>query len=351
LDWQTASGCSFLQHNSQLKPKNMKNCLYVVFICLIALNIRQSNAQTLTPVFQWDYSTDIPSGASTFMDYTDDGVCVGAYSSLPGGSAFLLDNTGNIVSVPEPEDVEWVEPVNIVKSFEGKTYFLSTDLISHTSTIRAMDNTTNNFVYHTITWESSYSWVEVFEFEVAVIGNIHKLTCLVDVFDESINRNKVVVKKIDYNILTNAYAEYEEIAFTFSGKNTYGRSMYINSSSNIFVWGDYDKNPTGTNKDMFLARISPEGSLIFNKSYASYNGRNDNAFDLITDDDGNLYGLSSSEDNVSPFSKHIAVLKLNKNNGKAIFLKRIGEGAAGSEAIYSASGNPRQWFSFWRQCI
>ncbi|MBK9455897.1 MAG: hypothetical protein IPO24_10075 [Bacteroidetes bacterium] len=71
----------------------MKNCLYVVFICLIAVNINQSNAQTLTPVFQWDYATTIPSGANTFMDYTDD-VCVGAYSSVPGGSAFLLDNAG-----------------------------------------------------------------------------------------------------------------------------------------------------------------------------------------------------------------------------------------------------------------
>ncbi len=304
----------------------------------MAVNIRHSNAQTLTPVFQWDYSTEIPSGATTFMDYTDD-VCVGAYSSVPGGSAFLLDNTGNIISTPEPEDVEWVEPVNIIKRFEEKTYFISTDLISHTSTIRAMDNTTNNFVYHTISWESFYSWIECHEFEVAVVGSTHKLTCMVDVFDESINRNKVVVKIIDYNILTNAFAEYEEIAFTYLGKNTYPKSMYINSSSNIFIWGSYDKNLAGTNKDMFLARFSPEGSLIFSKSYASYNGRNDKAFDLVSDDEGNLFGLSSSEDNVAPYNNHIAVLKLNTNNGKAIFIKRIGEAATGSEAIYSASGN------------
>ena len=316
----------------------MKNCLYVVFICLIGLNINQSNAQPLAPVFQWDYATTIPSGANTFMDYTDD-VCVGAYSSVPGGSAFLLDNAGNNIVTPEPEDVEWVEPVNIVGRFEGKTYFLSTDLVTHTSTIRVMDNATNNFLYHTITWESFYSWIECHEFDVAVIGSVHKLTFLVDVFDASINRNKAVVKVIDFNILTNSFTEIEEIAYVFSGKNTYAKAMHVNSASNIFIWGNYDKNPAGTNKDMFLARFSPEGDLVFSKSYASYNGRNDNAFDLVADNDGNLFGLSASEDNVAPYSQHIAVLKLNTNNGKAIFIKRIGEGAAGSEAIYSASGN------------
>ena len=185
----------------------MKNCLYVVFICLIGLNINQSNAQTLTPVFQWDYATTIPSGANTFMDYTDD-VCVGAYSSVPGGSAFLLDNAGNNIVTPEPEDVEWVEPVNIVGRFEGKTYFLSTDLVTHTSTIRVMDNATNNFLYHTITWESFYSWIECHEFDVTVIGSVHKLTFLVDVFDASINRNKAVVKVLtDYEKSVKKYKE------------------------------------------------------------------------------------------------------------------------------------------------
>lgn len=316
----------------------MKTFIYVLIFSLIAVNIRQSTAQTLTPVLQWSYSTDIPTGANILMDYDAD-ICVGAYSSVPGGSAFLLDNAGNVVSVPESEDVEWVEPVNIISRTADKTFFLSTNLLDKTSTIRTMDNISLFFLYHTISWQSSYDWVEIIAMNHELVETVHQLTILVDVFDASINRNKVVIKKIDFDILTNSFAEYEEIAFLYTGKNTYPKAMFVNAASNIFIWGDYDKNVAGTNKDMFLARISPEGDIIFNKSYASYNGRDDNAVTLVPDNAGNLYGLASSEDNVAPYNRHIAVLKLNTNNGKMQFIKRIGEATDGSEAIYSASGN------------
>lgn len=305
---------------------------------LIAFCCTQITAQVATPVFQWEYATAVSSDAKTCISTSDD-LIVGAFSSLPGGSAILMDYTGSILEAEAPEDVEWVEPVNVVINNGERTYFFSSNEGTNQTNIRIMENTSLSFVFHNIDWTSLYSDPTVVAAEITEYATYDRLTILIKVFNNTTNKWQTVLHTYDYSWEIEEISWVETIWLAIASKNTYPVEIILAPSGKRYIWGYYDKNVAGSNHDLFLNCYSIEGSLIFSKTFASFASKDDIAFDLVSDASGNLYGISSSEDDVAPYSKHIAVQKLNPNNGKRLWIKRIGYGTAGSEAIYSASGN------------
>jgi len=51
----------------------------------------------------------------------------------------------------------------------------------------------------------------------------------------------------------------------------------------------------------------------------------------VIDAAGNLFGISHSQDNVAPYYDHIAIFKINKTNGKRIWMRRFGLEIVGDE--------------------
>lgn len=312
--------------------------MFAILVVLLALTSKPAQAQT-PPILTNTYSVAVPSDANILMDCSETHT-VSAYSNEFGGMIMSIDSLFQGVTAADPEDVEWVEPVNVMVNQGEISYVLSSNASAHTTTIRAYDNNTLSFTYQQIDWTFTYNNPEVLDMHVKSTGTADEITILAKVFDTNINKWKGVVYSNTYDYATGFSGWIEIIAsITVAEKNTVPTSMEVSPSGNIYIWGYFDRNVAGTNHDMFLSRYNAAGSLLFNKTFASYTGRDDIAFDLISDASGNLYGISSSQDNVAPYSNHIAVLKINPNNGKTIWLKRIGTGTAGSEAVYSVSGN------------
>ncbi|MEZ5014978.1 MAG: T9SS type A sorting domain-containing protein, partial [Chitinophagales bacterium] len=229
--------------------------------------------------------------------------------------------------------------VNTATQSPTHTYFVSVLPTANTIDIRAMENSSLETVWDSLYLPPNLHWIEIISFIVDPGAVTDKLYLMGSAFNADINKDVVVVKRIDFNRTTGSYAEYEEIAFTFMSKNTYPTDMKISAGHNLYIWGHYDKNIAGTTHDLFLTKVAPTGDIVFSKTYASYNGQDDIATELVFDSAGNLFGLSQSTDNVAPFSQHIAAFRINPNNGKRLWIKRIGTGSDGSELAYCAAGS------------
>lgn len=315
----------------------MKNFMYLTGLFLL-ITAQTATAQGIAPEIDWEAHYDVPTGGVGFMDYTDDFII--GLSSVPGGSsANFFDDAGVEILMPELYGVEWVEPVSVNTQSLSHTYFVSLQATSNMLTYSALENATHLFDGDSLWLPATNSWLETIEFAVIPGETVDQLYITGMAFNHVLNKNVCVVKRLDYDKSIQSFAEYEEIAFIFSSKNTYPTDMLISPSGHIFIWGYYDKNPAGTTHDLFLTKMSTGGDIIFSKSFASYSGQDDIASHLVIDNSGYVYGLSQSTDNVAPFSQHIAAFRINPNNGKSVWVKRFGVGSEGSEVAYCADGN------------
>lgn len=311
--------------------------MYLTGLFLL-ITVQTATAQGIAPAINWERHYDVPAGGVGTMGITDNFIL--GLSSVPGGSALnLYDEAGFVITIAESHGVEWVEPVNVTTQSPTHTYFASLQASSNKLNYTALENETQSVWYDSLYFPEINSWIEIISFAVRPGEIVDELYIAGRAFNNVLNKNVAIIKRLDYNKSTQSISEYEEIASLFSSKNTYPTDMRISPSGSIFIWGYYDKNPAGTSHDLFLTKMSNTGDVIFSKSFSSYTGQDDIATNLVTDDAGYLYGLSQSNDNIAPYSQHIAAFRINPNNGKSVWVKRFGVDSEGSEVAYCADGN------------
>lgn len=296
---------------------------------------------TAQPIIDWETETAIGEGASdvtAFMDYVDDfcmsmWVGAGVEANIKSISP---DGTTNFFDI-------WFE----LDFIAGGIHNLGTtsnvlSLNSNTNTLiqYLIDNNTGTVLHtFTITIPFIYSQAKFITSRQLNIDGTETTGVLLKVLDSSDNLYKSLLVIIEKDPLDNYSQEIHPILGFV--RNSTPTSMLL-TNTDFFIWGYVDKNTGGTTHDNFIAKVHNDGEIyavVYQKILYSYAGRDDVAKNIVMDVDGNIYGISHSEDNVSPFYDHIAVFKINPANGKRLWIRRLGEGTLAHEVACDAAGN------------
>lgn len=320
----------------------MRN-LNILITNLVLLASVTLGAQTLTPYLKSSAFYPTPPDAINFCeDYTTEELTstFTAYYSSPTENGFVgIDSSGVIDTINiEPASIN-LKPGPILNL--GSTSCLmvidNESLVLH---ISFRDNIQSSETDgYDIDLPVQFNQAEVLGFVFHTLSpDNYVVTAAIKTFDTSDNKWKVLVARIVINNLGDT-ATHEFNTLMVGSFATIVTNIKIDPVGNVFIWGYYQKNAAGSNHDNFLTKYNNFGVLQYSKLFFSYAGRDDIASQLVIDDSGNLYGISSSQDNVEPYYKHISVFKIKALNGKMLWTKRFGEATEGDENIWDAAGN------------
>jgi len=320
------------------------NKLTLTSILFLSLWSKQEYAQAITPELEWEVLTAIGEGASdvvAFMDYTDD-ICMSGYwadywwgvtSTTPAGiSYFVGDDLGDDYVISSPFEL---------RNMGASSFIYTINNEANKIVILSYDNVLG-FVFHTIDLiiPSLYSQYEIVDVGLIVEGETSYHGILLKAFDITANKWKALFVSVIYDSLGDT-ATHEFIPILVGSWATFPSSITEAPGSPdhaFYIWGYFNKNAGGTNHDNFISKVHDDGeiySLVYSKAHFSYAGRDDIATEIEMDNAGNLFCLSRSDDNVSPYSDHIAVFKFNPTNGKRLWIRRFGEAILGHEYGHS----------------
>ncbi len=311
---------------------------------LILMGSLGLGAQTLTPYLKSSTFYPTPPDAVNFCeDYFTDFAFTAtftAYYSSPTENGFVsIDSSGVVDTINIEPASDNLKPGPILNL--GTTSCLMViDNESQVLHISFRDNIQSSETDgYDIDLPVQFNQAEVLGFVFhTLFPDNYVVTAAIKAFDTSDNKWKVLVARIVINNLGDT-ATHEFNTLMVGSFATIATNIKIDPVGNVFIWGYFQKNAAGSNHDNFLTKYNSFGALQYSKLFFSYAGRDDIASQLVIDDLGNLYGISSSEDNVAPYYKHISVFKIKALNGKMLWTKRFGEATEGDENMWDAAGN------------
>ncbi len=284
------------------------------------------------PVLQWEVLSGLGEGAAdgvSFMDYADD-FCVNQYHSSLGSSATSLNPDGSvnyIDGVPGPSGSIY----GPISNMGSATYFYWIDPWLNLLTAALCTNENINEVISTYTYTipATISELELVAVVVEASLTTEYHMILLRVLDNADGKHKGLLIPMIVNLMTET-ATFQYIPINLGAWATWPSAITAGPGdlpSDFYVWGSFNKDAGGINHDNFITKFHTSGGIfnaMYTKSHASYDGRDDEATGIGFDSEGNLFGISQSEDNVSPYYEHIAIFRINPLNGKKIWIKRIG---------------------------
>ena len=305
--------------------------LLALMASLFTLNISYCQvAVEIHPVLGWISDITVPGSGPGFMDYTDDDMMSAMFVSDAPPEKFLMFSTnpdGSNNYAPGGWSFDGLQLGGIYN--DGiTTIAAATDPIGGTILIIILDNDGESILASFSTpIPTGYQMVEMVDMEFSPLPWAtfpSSVVTISTVLNTTTGKQEILTTRIGINPLGYSFGATQTGSVIIASRNSVPNSLVIDDLNNIYVWGTVDRNAAGTTHDCFLLKLNPDLFTLFSKLHSSYTGRDDIATGLALDGAGNLFGVANSQNNTAPYYDHGAVFKLNKINGKRIFLKRIG---------------------------
>jgi len=322
-----------------LKTSCMKHC-YFIFCAGIATSVlHPAQAQPVGPTLEWSQSYPVPEDAINFCDDLGPILDFTSYYASPVENGLVsIDAEGSINYLITETGIPALKSGPMI-NIGASTYVFGINNSTQTLLLSLYDNIDGSVISdHMIDMPENFNQCETLGSTFRSDAGHHYIRLLIKVFDTTDNKWKALFAKITIDLLGDT-ATHEFTTVFVGAYATMPVNIIGDAAGNAYIWGYFNKNAGGTNHDNFVVKFNAAGILQYTKTFASYAGRDDIAVELAVDQAGNLYGVSASEDNVSPYYDHIAVFKIKALNGKLLWTKRFGEAAAGNEQVWDVAGN------------